>query len=136
MTTTHAPMSDSRIPTDTVTCSIRTLTPVVDCPSCAWRDFGVTGLFAFYDLYPDRLNDAGRELIRQPLREAWGERGYIAVLVCHHDHDVDASGEGEPSDDVYIEMRQAAMDRMPWGADFAAAAGLEAEYDEYRRGEQ
>lgn len=43
-----------------------------------------------------------------------------------------ASTDG-PSDEVYVAVRQEAADRLPYGAEFAEAAGLT---DEYRRGEQ
>lgn len=131
MTTTirseHA-ASDSPIAADTVLDSIPTLALAVDCPSCAWRDFGATGLGGFVDEHPDRLDDTGRELIRQPLINAWRRRGYRVTLLCHHDCAADAQSADDPPAGIYIEVRQEAADEVPFGADFAAEAGLEAEY--------
>lgn len=121
-------VSDTRIPTDTVSVRNAAQRMVTDCPRCAWRDYGVTGLDSFGAQYPVRLDETGRELIRQPLIDAWRRRGYDAVLVCQHNCVEDARCDGDPDDEVYVEVRQEAADQLPYGADFAAAAGLETEY--------
>lgn len=117
--TSTLPMSDSRIPTDTTLDSIPTLALATDCPRCAWRDFGAT--------------DLDRDLIRQPLIDAWRRRGYHVTLLCHHDCAADPESVDDPPAGIYIEVRGEAAEEVPWGADFAAAAGLT---EEYRRGEQ
>lgn len=132
--TSTLPVSDSRIPTDTMWDSLPTLAPATDCPRCVWRDYGVHGLDVDFSRYhPDRIDETGRELLRPLLIAAWRRHGYHVTLLCHHDCAADLASADGPSDEVYVAVRQEAADRLPWAAEFAAAAGLT---DEYRRGEQ
>lgn len=131
--TSTLPVSDSRIPTGTLD-SIPTLALATDCPRCAWRDFGATGLDRdFFGRHEDRLNETGRELIRQPLIDAWRRRGYHVTLLCHHDCAADPESVDDPPAGIYIEVRQEAANEVPWDTEFADAAGLT---DEYRRGDR
>jgi hypothetical protein len=85
---------------------------VIDCPGCAWRDFGATDLGSFASRWRDRLDEAGRELIRRPLIEAWRTRGYRVTLVCHHDCAADPGSVDNPPDELFIEVRQEAADMV------------------------
>jgi hypothetical protein len=118
--TSTLPVSDSRIPTDTMLDSLPTLALAADCPRCVWRDYGVHGLDHFADNYPDRIDETGRELLRPLLIAAWRRHGYHVTLLCHHDCAADLGSVDGPSDEVYVAVRQ-------------EAAGLT---DEYRRTER
>jgi hypothetical protein len=130
--TAALPMSDSRIPTDTMWVGNPALLTVIDCPRCAWRDFGATQLGSFGSMHRERLDEAARELIRRPLIEAWRRRGFRVQLVCHHDCAADPGAVDDPPDEVFIAVRQEAADAVE-DAELVFAAGLT---DEYRRGEQ
>ena len=96
---------------------------VTDCPRCAWRDFGATGLDRdFAREYRADLDTAGEEAIRQPLLAAWRRRGYVARLVDHRDCGLPGSDD-DPTDELYIAVRQEAADQVT-GEELAYAAGL------------
>jgi hypothetical protein len=96
----------------TATVGLPPLTRVLDCPRCVWRDFGAIGLGSFADRWRDRLDEAGRELIRRPLVEAWRKRGYLVALVCHHDCAADPGSLDDPPRELFTAVRQAAANTV------------------------
>ena len=109
---------------------------VRECVRCVWRDYGATGLPAdFRDQFEDELRDAALEAIRRPLIEAWRATGYRAVL-GGPEHCVCVEPEyGDPADDVWIAVRQRAVDLLD-PDEVLAVAGVADEYEQYRRADR
>lgn len=101
---------------------------VVDCAEVAWDEHGETGLGDFAALYRHDLDDAGRELIRPLLVEAWKRRGYRARLVGRAEFDQIPVSIDDPADDLFPTVRREAAGRI----DFLALLDATDLHDEYR----
>lgn len=111
---------------DTVSVAIRTLTPVIDCPTCVWNDFGASGLnIDFTREWSHAIHATGAEAVREHLLKEWRKRGYHAELVCHHEH----VRIGDPTVPIEVlwAVAQEAVDAVE-DEELLARADLEAEY--------
>lgn len=108
---------------------VRTLTPVIDCPSCVWNAFGSTGLdMDFQREWSHALHAAGAQAVQEHLIQAWRKRGYLAELVCHHAH----IKRGEPAvpQEVLDAVAQEAVEQVS-GEELLARADLVDEYERW-----
>lgn len=95
---------------------VTTVKTVTDCAEVAWNEHGETGLGSFAALYRHDLDQAGTELIRPLLVEAWARRGYRADLVGPSEYHATPTRVDEPADDLFREVRREAACQIDWSA--------------------
>jgi hypothetical protein len=89
-----------------------TVVTVYDCATVAWDEYGAVCLGEFGDLHRDEFNDAGRELIRQPLIAAWRKRGYKVKLIERNDFYAMPEDADGPSNETCWAVWQEAADAV------------------------
>jgi hypothetical protein len=89
-----------------------TVVTVYDCARVVWDEYGAVCLGELGDKYRDEFNDAGRELVRQPLITAWRKRGYKVKLIERDDfYSIPEDADG-PTSELCQQVWQEAADAV------------------------
>jgi hypothetical protein len=134
--TTTLPMSDSRIPTDTMWVGIPTLLPVRDNAVYAWRNSDQSCMDALAEFFPAdyraELEPHAIAAMETLLPEVWREHGSV-LLPCSPDF-LGAWDRDVPDSLFHAVWDEAASRIEPWA--LVEAARLTDEYIGYLRDER